>query len=146
MKIAKSIPTPLAVRHPMDRLFDRLFEGRFNGIDFPNVETLWAPPVDFAETEKDYVVRIEAPGMTREDFDVNLEGHLLTLSGRREFSKDEETEEMIWREREQGAFVRSIRLPKAVRPDKVDAVYADGVLTVRLPKAEPTPKNKIPIK
>ena len=53
---------------------------------------------------------------------------------------------MLWEEREAGKFVRTIRLPKPVEPNKVEAVYTDGILTIRVPKAEVAVKNKILIK
>jgi HSP20 family protein len=109
-------------------------------------ETVWAPSVDLTETEKEFVARLEAPGVNKENMDVNLEGNVLTISGRREFRKDEETEEYIWREREEGKFVRSLRMPKPVQEGKVTATYEDGVLTVRLLKTEPTVKTRIAIK
>jgi HSP20 family protein len=71
---------------------------------------------------------------------------MLTLTGKREVRRDLESEDFIWKEREEGHFVRSIRLPKAVDMDKVVAAYQDGVLIVHLPKLEPAVKSKIAIK
>lgn len=146
MKLAKTVPGPLTVQEDFDRLLDRFF-GRPLVEPMPRAfETMWTPNLDFSEDEKDYIVRLEAPGIPREDLEVNLDGQLLTISGRREFAKEEKTEEYFWREREQGRFVRTVRLPAAVQAGKVAASYDDGVLTVRLPKAEPTVKTKVAIK
>ena len=115
----------------------------------PELRTLeanWVPTVDFSETEKEYVIRLEAPGIHKENLDVNLEGNLLTLTGHREMSKDEEGEDYIWREREMGKFRRMIRLPVALDAAKVAATYQDGILVVRVPKAEKEVKSKIMIK
>lgn len=84
--------------------------------------------------------------MTRDDFDVDLDRNLLTLSGKRELRKEEKGEDYLWQERQEGRFVRTIRLPAQVQENKVDAVYADGVLIVKLPKAIPTAKTKVTIK
>jgi HSP20 family protein len=107
---------------------------------------MWTPSVDFSENEKEYIVRLEAPGIAKEDLEVNLEGQTLTLSGRRDFAKEEKTEEYFWQEREQGRFVRAIQLPGAVDQAKVTATYQDGIMTIRLPKTEPRAKSRIPIK
>ncbi len=134
----------------MERLFDRFFGPGFPFPRFfetaPITETEWAPSLDLSETDKEYVARVEAPGVHKENMDVNLDGNVLTVSGKRETRMEKEEEEYIWKEREEGRFVRSIRLPKAVDPDKVDASYQDGVLTIRLPKREPALKSKVAIK
>jgi HSP20 family protein len=146
MKLTKALPTPIAtVRDEFDRLFDQLSSTGF----FPTPKvfsTMWTPSVDFSENEKEYIVRLEAPGVAKEDLEVNLEGQTLTLTGRREFAKEEKTEEYFWQEREQGRFVRAIQLPGAVDKAKVAATYENGVMTIRLPKTEPSAKARISIK
>jgi HSP20 family protein len=130
-----------------ERFFDRVFGPL--GFEFPEMkvfETMWAPSVDVTETDKEFVVRLEAPGVHKENLDLNLEGNVLTITGRREFRKDEENEQYIWREREEGNFVRSLRMPKPVEEGKVSAMFENGVLTVHLLKTEPTVKTKIAIK
>jgi HSP20 family protein len=146
MKLTKTLPGSIAtVRDEFDRLFDQLTSTGF--FPTPKVfQTMWAPSVDFSENEKEYIVRLEAPGIPKEDLEVNLEGQTLTLSGRRDFGKEEKTEEYFWREREQGRFVRTIPLPTAVDPAKVAATYQDGIMTIRLPKTEPSTKTRIAIK
>lgn len=146
MKLTKALPTTVAtVRDEFDRLFDQLSSTGF----FPTPKVfhaMWSPSLDFSENEKEYIVRLEAPGIPKEDLEVNLEGRTLTLSGRRDFTKEEKTEEYFWQEREQGRFVRAIQLPGAVDQAKVAATYQDGVMTIRIPKTEPSAKTRIPIK
>jgi HSP20 family protein len=151
MKLMKAPPMLAPFRTEIDRVFDRFFKPTelLRPFEFPEVkvfETVWAPSVDLSETDKEYVVHLEAPGIHKENLDVSLENNVLTLSGTREMHKEEEGEEYIWREREEGRFVRSLRLPKGVVEGKVLATYEDGVLVIRLPKAEPTIKSKIAIK
>jgi HSP20 family protein len=132
--------------------FDRFFDRFFNPAVWPlaapraTTEVAWEPALDFSETPKEYVVRLEIPGVTRDDLDVNLDGNLLTLSGKREFNKAEKGEDFLWEERFEGRFSRTLRLPGLVAEGKIDAVYNDGILTVKLPKAEPATKSKIAIK
>ena len=144
MKIMKAAPT---MRQDLDRVFDRFFEPTFFPLGSPRtLETLWEPTLDLSETEKEFVVRLEAPGMARDDFDVDLDRNLLTLSGKRELRKEEKGEDYLWQERQEGRFVRTIRLPAQVQENKVEAAYTDGVLIVKLPKAIPTAKTKVTIK
>jgi HSP20 family protein len=128
-------------------VFDRFFEPPFWPTGKSRAfEAMWEPMLDFSETEKEFVIRLEAPAMSRDDFDVDLDRNLLTLSGKRELHKEEKGEDYLWQERQEGRFVRTLRLPAAVQEDKVAATYNDGVLTVRLPKAVPSAKAKITVK
>jgi HSP20 family protein len=130
-----------------ERLMDRFFSAwPFELPETRVFETAWTPALDLSETDEEFVVRLEVPGVHKENLDVGLDGNILTISGRREFRKDEETEEFIWHEREEGKFIRSLRLPKPVEAGKVTATSDDGVLTVRLMKSEPTVKSRIAIK
>jgi HSP20 family protein len=145
MKVAtrgRFVPT---IRDEFDRLF-RAFNDQELFAQPSRTETLWNPALDFSETDKEYIARLEVPGIPKENLEVTVEGRLLTISGRREFQNEKKTEEYYWREREEGRFSRSIELPAAVDPAKVAATCDDGVMTVRLPKAEPTVKNQVQIK
>lgn len=147
MKLTKALPTSVTtVRDEFDRLFDRFWgPGQFGTT--PRVfETMWQPNLDFSETDREYIVRLEAPGVPKDDLELNLEGQTLTISGRRDFEHEEETEEYFWREREAGKFVRTVQLPSTIDQSKVAASYQDGIMTVRLPKIESTLRTRIPIK
>ncbi len=145
MKLTKPAPTTI-IREDFENLFDRFF-GRSLAGQPPRVfETMWAPSLDFSEDEKDYIVRVEAPGIPKEDLEVNLEGQVLTVSGRRSFEKEEQREEYFWREREQGRFVRTVRLPGPVDSAKVEANFDNGVMTIRLPKADADTRTRITVK
>ncbi|MBM4188908.1 MAG: Hsp20/alpha crystallin family protein [Gemmatimonadetes bacterium] len=148
MKLMKTSPSMAGVRNDFDRLFDRFFATPLWPLATPRVATdaMWEPSLDFSENPKEYLVRLEVPGMNRDDLDVNLDGNLLTLSGKRELHRQERGEDFLWEEREEGRFMRTLRLPGAVQEGKIDANYGDGVLTVKLPKAEASAKSKIAIK
>ena len=131
-------------------MIDQVFHGdpflRFERFTEPvTYETLWSPSVDFSETDAEYVIRLDVPGIPKENLDVNLENNVLTLSGRRELHKDEETEKYIWREREEGRFMRTIRLPAPVAQDKIQAMVEDGILIVHLSKTTLAEKSKVVI-
>lgn len=147
MKIMKAAPNFPTVKQDFDRVFDRFFEPTFFPLAAPrSFEPMWEPTLDLSETEKEYIVRLEAPGMTRDDFDVDLDRNLLTLSGKRELHKEEKGEDYLWTERQEGRFLRTIRLPALVQENKIEASYTDGVLFVKLPKAVVTAKTKVTIK
>jgi HSP20 family protein len=147
MKLTKAIPTSIStVREEFDRLFDQLWSGGLLGPSARVFQAMWSPSVDFSENEKEYIVRVEAPGIPKEDLDVNVEGQTLTVSGRRDFEKEEKTEDYFWRERQAGKFVRAIQLPTPIDKAKVAATYEGGIMTIRLPKTEPSAKTRIPVK
>lgn len=120
------------IHEEMDRLFES-FVGPRAGV--PNAG-LWAPPVDIEETPEAFVLRADLPGVTQKDVKVSLTGDLLTLRGERRH-ETATTEGTVHRsERTWGAFERSFTLTGPVRADQVKAVVKDGVLEIRVPKAE----------
>jgi HSP20 family protein len=149
MKLTKTqAGVPTLVRD-FDDVLDRFFTTPvFPTFNFEPMKKAmeWMPALDLTETEKEFIIRAEIPGVPRENLDVHLEGDLLTLTGHREKKTTEKDENMLWEEREAGRFIRTLRLPKAVEANKVDANYTDGILTVRLPKLETSVKSKILIK
>ena len=95
------------------------------------------PAVDISETENEYLVRAELPGIKKEDVHVTLENGILTLSGEtRSESEEREGERVIRQERSYGKYVRSLRLGKGINDQAVKASYKDGILEVVVPKAE----------
>jgi HSP20 family protein len=152
MKLTRTQAGLPTVTRDFDEVFDRIFNAplAFPALTFEPIrkamEGTWMPAIDLTETEKEFILRAEVPGVPKENLDVHLEGDILTLTGHRETKTTEKGENMLWEEREAGKFVRTLRLPKAVEANKVEAVYNDGILTVRVPKAELGIKNKILIK
>jgi HSP20 family protein len=95
-----------------------------------------------AEDKDGFRVRLELPGLKREDIDVALNDGALVISGERKAEAAEEGTTVHLQERYYGKFSRTLTLPAAVATDKVKAAYRDGILTVTLPKAEEAkPKN-----
>ena len=89
---------------------------------------------ELEETATDVLVRVELPGMDKDDCQLTIEGNVLYLSGEKRFER--ETDDSIYHvmERAYGAFQRSIPLPRNVNIEKAEASFKNGVLTVRLPK------------
>jgi HSP20 family protein len=135
-----------------DRAIDRLLAPRFFAepllppFPFETTGAEWMPVMDVTETAEEYVVRLEAPGLHKENLDINLTGGMLTITGKREIAPEVEGEGYLVRERAIGKFTRTIRLPAPVAEKKVVAEYRDGVLMVHLPKETPAAATKVMIK
>jgi len=133
----------------LSRQMDRAFSGRpFGAASTSNRPQLWLPPVDTYETEHAFVIEADLPGLHQENIDVHFEQGTLTISGRRgpTLPATENGKLRVYAsERLSGAFSRSIRLPEYVDGEKIDATYANGVLTVRVPKLAAALPRKISV-
>ncbi len=96
----------------------------------------WAPVVDVMETDEEFQIRAELPGVEKKDVKLSVEEGVLTISGHREQEKEEKGKRYHRIERAYGSFARSFTVPDAVDEQKVAAEFKNGVLTVRLPKSE----------
>ena len=105
----------------------------------------WAPSVDVSETDASYEVRAELPGVTKDDLHVSVKDGLLTLSGEKRQEKVDDTQNYRRVERRYGSFQRKFRLPGEVETDDIKAGYADGVLTLSIPKPATAKPTEIPV-
>ncbi len=104
------------------------------------------PPVDVFEEKDDIVVKAELPGMTKEDIEVSLTDHTLTIKGEKKKEEEVKEENYYRSERSYGSFVRTLELPTEVYADKVKATFKNGVLEVRVPKTEEAKTKEIKVK
>ncbi|MEJ2107658.1 MAG: Hsp20/alpha crystallin family protein [Acidiferrobacteraceae bacterium] len=133
----------------LDDDFDQMFEGFLRPMQLAGDTTSrdLVPAVEVSETEDQYVVRAEMPGVRKDDIDVNLEDGILTISAEtRSETEEREGERVIRQERRFGKYLRSLRLGTDVDATRVKAVYRDGVLELSLPKAEQSKPKKIEVK
>jgi len=130
------------IQQEMNRLFDSFF-GRPSS--FQAGERVWMPLVDMYETKDDLVVTFEIPGVREKDVSVSITGDVLTVKGERKWDREVKEDSYHRLERAYGKFERSIPLPMPVQADKVKATYRDGVLEIRLPKAEEVKPREIKI-
>jgi HSP20 family protein len=107
--------------------------------------TRFAPALNVSETEEAYEVSVELPGMKAEEVEVELKEGDLWISGEKKEEKEEKGKAYHRMERRHGEFRRMIRLPGTVDEGKVEAKFADGVLTVHVPKAEEVRPKRIPV-
>lgn len=123
--------------------FDRLFEGFFGPPE--NGSSLWVPPMDVVESEKDYCVRVELPGIDPKDVEISVEGNVLTLKGEKKQVHEEKGQGSTRSECVYGSFQRSLTLPEGVDADQVKAEGDHGVLEIRIPKPAAIAPRRIPV-
>ena len=129
------------LRREMDDLWSRFF-----GAPAETVSTAWMPSIDLSETDGDIQVKAELPGLESDDIDVNISGDLLTIRGEKKEEREAEEKSYHARERYYGAFQRTVRLPSEVKAEDAEARFKNGVLNLKLPKAETARSRKIEIK
>jgi HSP20 family protein len=134
----------VSLRSAMDRLFEDSFVSPLSWRTIGGGDAI-TPPVDMHETADEIVVTTSLPGMKSEDVEITMSGQTLTLKG--EFKADDEIkrDQYLYRERRFGSFSRSVQLPVRVQGDRADATFVDGVLTLRIPKAEEVKPRQIRI-
>lgn len=142
------------LRREMDRLFDDFGRGWFRDLTLPTFgtgalsEVALNPAVDVVEKEGAWAITAELPGLDEKAVDVSIADDVLTLKGEKTETRDEDDKGMHVSERRYGSFARSFRLPDGIARDKIEANFANGVLTVTIPKiAVPKPEaTKIEVK
>lgn len=108
----------------------------------------FVPDLDAWETESEYVVQLDLPGVSGETVDINFERNTLTIRGERARSiraAEKGETRVFFAERDWGTFTRSLRFPQHVAGDHISATFDAGVLTVRIPKTEAAKPRKIPV-
>lgn len=124
----------------------RMFEEAFGRSSFAIERTgTWSPTVDVYETDKDYVIRAELPGIDRKDIEIEVKENALTLKGEKKREEEVKEENYYLLERCYGSFSRTFTLPPIADLSKASASYRDGVLEVRVPKREEAKPQKIKI-
>ena len=132
----------------MQRTIDRLFDEYSGGHagEYRKEATEWKLPIDLVETEAGYELQASLPGVNSDDIDITLNEKVLVI--RAEVKKEEQREEDSWhiRERRWGSFSRSVRLPKEVDIQRIEANFENGVLLLSLPQSEETKPKRIAVK
>lgn len=133
------------MQREIDRMFDRFLGGSLmeDGTAFTSN---WTPAVDITEHENEYVVKLEIPGVSKDDVKITLENNVLTVKGEKKQEKESKSANYHRVERSYGAFQRTFTLPMGVKEDSIDASYKDGILNIALPKAEEAKPKQIDVK
>lgn len=130
------------IQAEMNLLFDAVF-GRSTGVAV--TDRVWAPAIDMYETKDDLYVLCEVPGVREKEVQVSITNDVLTIKGERNQQQEVKDDSHYRLERWFGRFEQSVPLPMPVQSDKVKATYRDGVLEIKLPKAEAVKPKEIKI-
>jgi HSP20 family protein len=122
--------------------FNRLWRGVADG----KRQESWLPAVDVFDTKEAVVLKAELAGMKPDDIQIEVEDNVLTIKGERRFAEKVEEDRYYRIERRFGSFQRSLALPQGVKADDIQASYEDGILEVRVPKAEEEQPRKITVR
>jgi HSP20 family protein len=133
-----------SMKEQMDKLFRTSLERL--GSEGGHEPGRWFPPMDMYDDGPDYVLEVEVPGVKQQDLEVLMLPDAIRLKGKRDFFGDVEQEKVFRLERPSGSFDRKIRFPGKVDTDHVQATLADGILTLRVPKADIERKKTVTIK
>ena len=137
--------TPLHDMTLLQNQMNRLFDTTLNGWPGQSETSAWAPAADIYETDNELVVTADLPGIDPKNIDVRVENNILSIRGERNFERNSEKENFHRIERIYGGFARAFTLSTAVDAEKIQARYKDGVLSVRLPKADQARPRKIEV-
>ncbi len=118
-------------------LFSDFFSTDFFNEDvFNRPMTKWVPAVNIKENSAKYFVELSAPGLSKEDFKVEINDDVLSIEANKEEEVSESNERYTRKEFHTTSFIRSFRLPESIKTDKIDAKYENGILKLVLPKRE----------
>jgi HSP20 family protein len=139
---------PVGDLEQMTQRMRQMLEQTFGGFGFPSPllseASGWSPLVDIEEQDDAYVLEAEVPGVKREDVDIEVVGNELMITG--EIKERERKGAVRRRTRRTGRFAYRVRLPDQVDASKIEANLDQGVLTVRVPKAEKAKRQKVEVK
>lgn len=133
----------------MDELFGSLFYGRpLRRQGLPEVALMWAPEVELSEQDHQLRVRVDIPGVSKDDIHVDVQDRVLVVEGERREERSEVDEQRGWRrtERRYGNFYRAIPLPDGAEGEKAEARMKDGVLEITIPLNENKSSRRLEIK
>lgn len=129
----------------MSKRFSDIMDEFFNDVVSTRRDS-FVPGIDISETDNQYRITAELPGMKKEDISVNLENGRLSISGERSFQKEDNGETYHRVESQYGSFNRSFQLPDNVDEESINAKYEDGLLKISVDKSEDKVKKQIEIK
>lgn len=146
---ARDLPTfpsdVLNIQREINRMFDGFFRSGWNE-DTNLAPAIWSPATDITEDAHGFSVKVELPGVKKDDVKITMENGVLTVRGEKKQEKESKKDSVHRVERMYGTFQRSFTLPSSVRSEKIEATFADGILAIALPKAEGARPKQIDVK
>ncbi|TDQ11472.1 HSP20 family protein [Pedobacter metabolipauper] len=123
--------------------FNNVFDSLFSEAINKNLTINKVPGVNILESEADYKIELAAPGLTKEDFQINLKKDTLSVWAEKKTTETEEKKDYTRKEFDYFSFARSFVLPESVDADKISAEYVNGILNISIGKKEaPASQNK----
>lgn len=130
----------VSLRDALDKLFDE------NVIKPPMLNGGTSFPIDLYETPETYVLKASLPGVKAEDLTIESTSEIIVIKGQYESEVEVKEDAYLRKERRSGMFHRSFELPHSVDPEKIEALFKDGVLSLTLPKADVVKPKQIKVK
>ena len=127
-----------------ERMFDNFFGVDRRRMDLQSFD--WTPRVNVEEAEDRFEITAEVPGMAKDGVNIEVQENMLTIKGEKKVEKEEKDRNFHICERSYGTFQRSFTLPENVKSEEIEAEYANGVLKILIPKAEPVKPKEIKVK
>lgn len=133
------------IRREIDEIFtpDRFFSG--SQLERGLFDREFSPAMDVVESENDYKVTVDLPGINQSDLDITVANHILTIKGEKKDERKQERGKIYRKETWEGSFQRTLSLPAGVDAEKIDASMKDGVLHITLPKMEEAKPRQITV-
>ena len=138
-----------SLQREIDRLFDDFTRGWPSitpGVPAMGKTPELIPNMDVVETEKEFEITAELPGLEEKDVQVNVADNVLTIKGEKKAEKEEKDKNYRMFERSYGSFYRTLELPSGINPDNIKATLSNGVLKVTVPKPAPAQAKKVEVK
>jgi HSP20 family protein len=130
----------------LEAWMDRTIQDVLHTISRPAFADIgFVPPVDICEDGDRLLLRVEVPGLSEQDFNLTLQGNVLTIKGERRLPEGVQAENFTYRERPYGSFVRTVTLPSTVDPTTISATYSQGILEISLSKRAEFKAKQIPV-
>ena len=126
----------------INELFDEGFGGSRESVGL----RAWSPAVDVYEDENEFVIKVELPGINRDDVKVSVNENTLSISGERRVDNEDKRDNYHRIERSYGQFYRSFTLPPNINTEAIGAQFKDGILRLALPKKEEAKPKQIEVK
>jgi len=148
MTLVKWYPTREMTRfeNDFDSVFRLLNSRLFGESGEENENVIWTPATDIIENEKSYVLKLDLPGVVKENVKISYKEGVLTVSGERKNENESQNGKWFRVERTFGGFSRSFTLPELIKQDAISASFKNGMLTIEIPKAEEAKPFEIKIK
>ena len=133
---------PRVLNNWMEDLFSEFFDSSIDRFSGSSVY----PKVDIEENEKDYLFKVELPGVKKENVNIEIDDRVFTISGEKKEVVEQKEQNVFRKESYSGTFSRSFTLPEHVTSEEAEAKYEDGILFLKIPKSTDKIKRKIEIK